>query len=149
MCVLIYGIAYYGLTFAQIQQKRNTSSLLTKASIAYYSDQLKKLMDSEKPYLDGDLKLKDLAEKIGLNTHALSQLLNDHFQKSYSDFINGYRIKEAEKILSSDDADSKVIEIAYQCGFNTKASFYNAFKKKNEITPLEYRELIIRQKVKI
>lgn len=143
MSVFIYGLAYSGLRFANIQQKKISEPLLTKASVSYYSGLLSDLMEKEKLYLDGDLKLDVLSEKLKLNKHALSQLLNSYFNKNFSDFVNSYRIKEAEKLLASEQyQDLNVVEIAFRVGFNTKASFYNAFRKKNSISPKEYRALI-------
>ncbi|MEQ9147573.1 MAG: AraC family transcriptional regulator, partial [Cytophagales bacterium] len=143
MALFIYGLAYTGLRFSSFQQKRNSEPLLTKASLSYYSALLTDLMEKEQLYLDGDLNLDALSKKMGLSKHALSQLLNGYFKKNFSDFINSFRIKEAEKLLSSDEyQDLNVIEIAYRVGFNTKASFYNAFRKKNQVSPKEFRSLI-------
>ena len=89
------------------------------------------------------MKLSNLATQLGIGRHALSQLINSHFKKNFSDFINSYRIKEAEKLLGDDEhKELNVVEIAFRVGFNTKASFYNAFRKKNEISPLEYKSLL-------
>ena len=75
-----------------------------------------------------------------MKSHDLSQLLNDSLGQNFSEFINGYRIKEAERLLTSDNEDIKVIEVAYQCGFNTKTAFYNSFRKKNGVSPLLFRK---------
>ncbi|QNL21732.1 helix-turn-helix transcriptional regulator [Hyphobacterium sp. CCMP332] len=143
MALFIYGLAYTGLRFSNFQQKRNSEPLLTKASLSYYSAMLSDIMEKEQLYLDGDLNLDALSKKMGLSKHALSQLLNGYFKKNFSDYINSFRIKEAEKLLSSDEYQNlNVIEIAYRVGFNTKASFYNAFRKKNQVSPKEFRSLI-------
>ncbi len=143
MAVFIYGLAYTGLRFSGFQQKRNSEPLLTEASLSYYSVLLSELMEKEQLYLDGDLNLDALSKRMNLSKHALSQLLNGYFKKNFSDYINSFRIKEAEKMLGSEKyQDLNVIEIAYRVGFNTKASFYNAFRKKNQISPKEFRTLI-------
>ncbi|MCG7499614.1 AraC family transcriptional regulator [Vibrio sp. Of7-15] len=97
-------------------------------------------MKSERPYLDNELTLSDLSEKLGVSSHHLSQLLNQHFQQSFYDFINEYRIEEIKRRLS-DPADSNktILSLALGSGFNSKATFNSVFKRKENMTPSAYR----------
>ncbi len=109
-----------------------------------YSEELKlrlvELMDTEKPYLDSDLRLGDLANMLDIPRHHASQIVNEHFSSNFFDFINQYRIKEAEQYLSEKNSRLTIQKIAYQSGFNSRSSFYKAFKKLTGITPKEYRD---------
>ncbi len=108
-----------------------------------YSLELKtrllQLMEDEKPYLDSDLRLNDIAKTLDISRHHASQVINEHFKMNFFDFVNQHRIREAEKLLLQKNHVLNVRAIAYQSGFNSRASFYKAFKKLTGITPKEYR----------
>lgn len=102
---------------------------------------LTRLMEVEKIYREEDLSLHTLAERLSLPPHQLSQLLNENLERSFSDYINSYRIEEAKEMLSSStSAEKKIIVIAFDVGFNTKVAFYNAFKKFTGMTPSEFKK---------
>jgi ligand-binding sensor domain-containing protein/AraC-like DNA-binding protein len=99
------------------------------------------LMEVEKIYRDDSISLQSLAEELSISHHQLSQMLNEKLNKSFSDFINTYRVEEAKKLLRDPKwADRKVITIAFEVGYNTKAAFYNVFKKHTNMTPTQFRE---------
>lgn len=102
---------------------------------------LLKFMETEKPYLDDRLTLQKLAEQIGLPEKQLSLLINQHAGKHFFDFINKYRIEDAQALLKQDHRLT-VLEVLYQVGFNSKSSFYTAFKKETNLTPTDYRKSI-------
>lgn len=104
-----------------------------------FVSKLESLMDSEELYKNPNLKLSDLASKMNMSAHQLSQLLNDNLGKSFSTYINEYRINEAcEKIDSG--SYLKIEEIGYEVGFNSKSTFFSTFKKIKNTTPLLYRQ---------
>jgi len=105
-------------------------------------NKLNSLMVVDQIYRDDSLSLQTLAEKVGITQHQLSQLLNEKLQRSFPEFINHYRIEEAKQLLAAVGKQPKVIEVAFMVGFNTKAAFYNAFKKITKMTPTQYREQI-------
>jgi AraC-like DNA-binding protein len=102
--------------------------------------QLMYLMDKDKPYLNNELRLNNLADMLNLSRNHTSQVINEHFNLSFFDFINKYRIEEAFRLLEKLDDSLTITDIAYEVGFNNRVSFYNTFKKTTGITPLEYRE---------
>lgn len=102
---------------------------------------LKHLMEEEKAYLDANISLQSLAEKLSITSRVLSQILNEKMDRNFSDFINFYRVEEAKRILQDPrSAQKKIIALAFDVGFNTKVAFYNAFKKFTNMTPAQYRE---------
>ncbi|WP_222982464.1 helix-turn-helix domain-containing protein [Flagellimonas meishanensis] len=105
---------------------------------------LEKLMANEKPYLNQDLCLDQLAEKMHISRHHTSQIINEHYEMGFHDFINSYRIREAERLLQNDN--SSVKEIAFQSGFNSRATFYVAFKKFNGNSPIVYKRKKLAQR---
>lgn len=102
-------------------------------------DKLERVIHDEQLYKDPQLKLSDLAKKIQISSHQLSQLLNDNLGKSFSTYINEYRIKEACQLITTDDRLT-LEAIGYEVGFNSKSTFYTAFKKIKDTTPALYKE---------
>jgi AraC-like DNA-binding protein len=97
-------------------------------------------MQSEKPYLEPELSLDELALQLSIKPRVLSQAINDILQQNFFDFINRYRIEEARRLLTN-PADKKitVLEVLYKVGFNSKSSFNTLFKKYTGLTPTEFR----------
>ena len=130
--------------FAGITQNETTKYLgsnLTQSQIAAYKKQLLALLKTEKPFLNPQVSLADLSEKLSVSTKHLSQVINQSFNKSFFDFINTYRIQEVQQILKeSKDDKLTVLEAMYQAGFNSKSSFNTAFKKETGQTPTEFRK---------
>jgi len=102
-------------------------------------DKLTSLMESEKLYLDSSLTLDALSEHLNLSRHHTSQLINEHFEVNFFEFVNNYRINEAIKLLQDKKSNLNINEIIYAAGFNNRTSFYNAFRKKTGISPKSYR----------
>lgn len=100
---------------------------------------LLKFMETETPYLDDKLTLQKLAEQIGMPEKQLSVLINQHTGKHFFDFINEFRINKAKDILR-EQPQLTVLEVLYEVGFNSKSSFYTAFKKETGVTPTDYRK---------
>jgi AraC-like DNA-binding protein len=80
-----------------------------------------------------------VARKINISGHQLSQLLNDNLGKSFAAYINEYRIDRACELIAN-DRGIKLEEIGYEVGFNSKSTFYTAFKKHRGTTPSLYKE---------
>lgn len=104
-----------------------------------FVSKLEKLMDAEELYKNPNLKLIDLALKMNMSAHQLSQLLNDNLGKSFSTYINEYRINEACNNIEN-GSYLKIEEIGYEVGFNSKSTFFSTFKKIKNTTPLLYKQ---------
>ena len=100
---------------------------------------LKELMKEKKLYLDPELSLNSLAETMEINANEMSQLLNEGFDRNFSEFVNAYRA-EAFKEAVQDDKNKHLtlLAIAYSCGFNSKTVFNTYFKKHTGMTPGQY-----------
>lgn len=145
---------FYGISFLLVkdsgvlahnrvepQKKKYGNSSLTGPDAAAMLQKLQQLMQTEKPHLDSNLTLPELAARLSLSTHHLSQLLNEQLGKNFFDFVNEYRIAEMkEKLHDPALAHLKIEELAYQCGFNSKSVFNAAFKKATGKTPSGFRK---------
>jgi AraC-like DNA-binding protein len=123
-------------------QKYKGSSLTAEERDSIQS-RLTVLMVNEKIFLNPEITLDELSQKLAVSSKKLSQLLNETYQQNYFDFINSYRIEEAKRLITeSEDPKITVLEIMYQAGFNSKSSFNTLFKKKAGLTPSEYKKRI-------
>lgn len=128
------------LTATKLQQIiRKAPTSLTNDN-AYYKE-LCRLLDKAKIYQDPELSLTTVAEKLNIGSTFLSQLVNKLSGNNFSDFINLYRVRDAELMLTNPDFSGyTILAIGLEAGFNSKSTFYSAFKKHTGITPTMYRD---------
>lgn len=98
-------------------------------------------METNKPYLESEITLDQLAARLLLKPRILSQTINDTLGQNFYDFINRFRIKEASRLLMNPpDEKTTIQEIFYEVGFQSKSSFNALFKKYTGLTPREFRK---------
>lgn len=98
---------------------------------------LQAAMRENELYRDPLLNLSGLSRQARVPEHTISQVLNQHLGLSFYDFVNQYRIGEARKLLTS--KESTVLDVAFDVGYNSKSTFYSAFRKVVGQTPSEFR----------
>ncbi len=118
--------------------KKYEKSALTSDVSKRIERKLRHAMTNDALYHDPNLSLWTLANHIGASPNYVSQTLNDDIGESFFDFVNGYRIADAQSRLR--DSDETVLAIAYDVGFNSRSSFYTAFGKVTGQTPTAYRQ---------
>nr|GFB07590.1 hypothetical protein F511_25198 [Tanacetum cinerariifolium] len=112
---------------------------LSASQVQYWQTQLQGLLTTEKVYLEADLNLPGLAQKAGLTTHELSFVLNEGFGVNFFQFINGYRVEEAKRLLTSAQHQHlSMVGIAFEAGFSSKTTFNTTFKKVTGLTPSQF-----------
>lgn len=150
----IAGLTYW-LGFVAIRQKEE--ALLTPAppsesmeKLAQYEEVVKEvsaLMTSEKLYLDPELKVATLADRLSTKPYLLSKSLNTIQNVTFTDFINQLRIEEVERSLRSGEKDHlSLLGIALDAGFNSKTSFQRATQKFRGLSPSELKRRILEEK---
>ena len=96
-------------------------------------------MEAQKPYLDPDLDLTKLAELLEMNPKQLSQIINRSFSKNFYEFVNDYRIEAFKKRLVAPESEKlTLLGQAFECGFKSKSTFNDVFKKSTGKTPSAY-----------
>lgn len=96
-------------------------------------------MSEEKPYLDDQLSLSQLASNLNITDHTLSKVINEGFSINFYELINRYRVQEFIEIASDPrNANKTFMGLAYAVGFNSKSTFNRSFKKEKGCTPREY-----------
>ena len=101
--------------------------------------QLDGLMREDKLYRRDDLTLPELARVLGISRYQLSEILNRSRGQSFHKYLNSYRIDEARQLLEA-DRDSSALSIGYRVGFNSKSTYYSAFKQEVGMSPSDYRK---------
>lgn len=101
--------------------------------------ELLKYMEQEKPFLNPELSLNTLAEELALPADHISQTINAELNLNFYDFVNQYRVKEAqERLIDPNNEAFSILGIALDAGFNSKTSFNRVFKKQVGMTPSDY-----------
>jgi AraC-like DNA-binding protein len=99
------------------------------------------LLEQEKIYEDAELTLTQMAKLLKTNPSVLSKVINQGFGQNFNDFINQYRIEAVkEKLKAGEQQKQTLLGIAFDCGFNSKATFNRAFKKLTGQSPKEWME---------
>lgn len=109
--------------------------------VAMWKPKILELLEKAKVYEDPELSLTQVAKHLGTNPSLLSKVINQGFQLNFNDFINNYRIEAVkDKLKAGEQKTQTLLGIAYDCGFNSKATFNRAFKKVTAVSPKEWME---------
>lgn len=101
-------------------------------------------MEKENLYRDPNLTLSTLSAHIGVSLNYVSQTLNQNIRQPFFEFVNSWRVKEAIPLV--EEGASTVLAIAYEVGFNSRSSFYTAFKRETGMTPTSYKNAVAKAK---
>lgn len=136
-----------------IVYRRNTDDLFLFAPVKTVSKKfseddagiwlakLDKAMREKQLFRNADLKLHDLSREIQVSAHQLSALLNEHLDKNFTTYINEFRIEAACRMMATDQRLT-LEAIGYEVGFNSKSTFFAAFKKIRGVTPSAYQQTV-------
>lgn len=128
-------------SIVELKGRKYEKSGLKDDDAAGYLDALENYMREEKPYLNGDLSIVEVSERLGIPRHHITQVINGRLNKNFYSYVNDYRIRYAtEKMTREDFQEHSIIRIAYDSGFNSKSAFNTIFKKYTGLTPSEYRK---------
>lgn len=99
---------------------------------------LQTLMQNDKPYLESELNMSDIADRLGVHRNDVSACVNSCLGISFSQFVNEYRVEYAKRLLTY-KPDMKMIQIAMESGFSSDTSFFRTFKALVGMTPKEWQ----------
>lgn len=124
-----------------IQPIKYANSNLTPEQSAEIKAKLQMYMEKHEPYLESQMRIKDLAEQTGISSHQISQVLNESFNQNFFEFVNSYRVKKAKALIEDPtNAPLTLTAIGFEAGFNSKTTFYEAFKRATGTTPAQYKQ---------
>lgn len=125
-------------TLPPTPKKYQKPSLSQEETKALYQ-QLETLMQTQQPFLQANLSLRQLAKMLDLHPNKLSELLNETVGKNFSAYINKYRVETFKQLAKKpENKHLSLLGIAYESGFNSKTTFNTFFKKETGSTPKEY-----------
>ena len=151
--VLIYYVCIAGyaqsqptkaLTFKEpeSQVETNQKERFEEGELMIWKNKILHLMQQEKLYLQPELSLADISGRLRTNVSVLSGVVNNAFGKNFNDFVNEYRVNEfKERIHLPENKNITLLGIAFDCGFNSKATFNRSFKKFTGKAPKEFLEV--------
>ena len=102
-------------------------------------------MKEDRIYLRKNLTLESLAAEAGTNRTYLSKTVNSFSGKNFNSYIDGYRIREAVRIIEQSPKNAVFKQIAETVGYNSVPVFYKAFTKETGLAPGKYRDEILRR----
>ena len=107
----------------------------------FLKPKIENIMQEGKLFLEPELSLSELAAKLKTNSSVLSAAINSNFGKNFNDFVNEYRVEEFKKqIKLPENRNYTLLAVAFDCGFNSKATFNRAFKKFTGQAPSRFEE---------
>ncbi len=126
------------VSLSKIEPKKRNKLLVSTIDPEDLKEKLHRMMEMERVYLNEELTISSLAHGLCIEPHQLSRFLNIHLRTTFTDLVNSYRVREAKTMLK-DDPDGSILDIAFNAGFNSKASFNRIFKRVTGVTPSEFR----------
>ncbi|MEQ9298205.1 MAG: helix-turn-helix domain-containing protein [Cyclobacteriaceae bacterium] len=139
--VLLYWLSISGyrqaetLTIPPLPESRDGSN-----EVSFVLSTLNDRMEAERLYRNAELSLADLSRAVDISDRVISDTINQELGKNFYQYVNEYRVKEVkQKLVSSDHSHLKIISLALDAGFNSKASFNRVFKLYTGVTPQQYR----------
>jgi AraC-like DNA-binding protein len=125
-----------------IEEETKVNTTITDTALVNeWRPQILQLMEQQKIYQDEELSLTQMAKQLGSNPSIISKAINQGFGLNFNDFINHYRIEAVKGKLKAGEQEAQtLLGIAYDCGFNSKATFNRAFKKATGQSPKEWME---------
>lgn len=150
MSALIYWLGYIGIYKYGIHEERKKIRKHVHKIRKTGKDQnetnehivgLEHLLTHEKVYLDPNLSLESVAERLRLSTSHLSRILNAELGIGFTDYLNSFRVQQAKEYLKNPEFSRyTILAIGLEAGFNSKSAFFKVFKKNTGLTPLEYKK---------
>jgi YesN/AraC family two-component response regulator len=130
----------FEVTELKQREKRYKNSTLSVPEKSEMTERIRHFMETEKPYLNNELTLTSLADRLQMKPIHLSQILNEEFNENFYSFINRHRVTESKKLLLEPRySHYNILGIALESGFNSKTTFNKAFKEHTGISPSEFQ----------
>lgn len=123
--------------FEMIERARLISVKSKEMSSLPYNITLKNFLRIVENNFSRDESVDFYANKLNMSAKSLNQICQHILQKSISEIVEIRKLVEAKKLLLK--TDMTISEIGYELGYNDKAYFSNVFKKKNGLTPSDFR----------
>lgn len=119
-------------------ENKYAKSKITTEFSNIYKVKIEKLILTDRLYLNPNCSLEMIERLAKIQKHHLSQFFSSEYGKHFNAYINELRIDYAKKVLVEKNYNIAVNELEETCGFNSRTSFFRAFKKYVGVSPSEY-----------
>ncbi|HKM92149.1 MAG TPA: helix-turn-helix domain-containing protein [Prolixibacteraceae bacterium] len=149
LLLFIYILSFYGLKQKPFFKTEATevkgkgkykNPVLTEALRENIGKRILEHFEKVLPYLNPELDMQTLSEQLQIPKHHVTEVLNGAFGKNFYQFVNEYRIEKVKKYLRRSNNLYSIEAIGFECGFNSKSTFFSVFKKFTGSTPSEYQK---------
>ncbi len=152
LVVLIYCLGIKGYLMAPEEVATLKKVVAAPPPVAVIDEAvplLVKAMEQDRLYLEPELNLALLSRHTGLPQKTISLVLNQHMQKSFNEFVNGYRVEAfKQKVREPGQDHLTILGMALDAGFNSQATFQRAFRSNTGMSPREYVQRQIKKQPK-
>lgn len=155
--IAIYWVSYFGIVQRNVlsvldkkgryhipldkSSDESTQSTVSLEGLEELMAQIDDYMISTGCFVHKELTIVDLAEKLDVHPKRISMAINKVCHQNFNSYVNHFRIKKAEALLTEEAIENLSIEgIGKEVGFHSKSAFYSAFKKETGTTPTKYKE---------
>ncbi len=138
--VLVNAFFIYSLLYAHqlLETKDSRKEKLPIASVEASPDLLTRIqqgMEVKQLYLRQNLNIEEFAKQVGIHYREVSAIINKHFDTNFFEFVNAYRVNRAKEMLVDPQfADTTILDILLESGFNSKSAFHRFFKRYTGMT---------------
>lgn len=120
-------------------EEKPKKEVFNQQEIEIWKGKILQLIEVDEIYKNSKLTLSDVSKLLEVNSKTISKSINSGFEMNFNDFINHYRIEAVkEKLKQGQHKETTLLGIAFDCGFNSKATFNRAFKKSTGLSPKDY-----------
>lgn len=144
--LLVNALFVYSLLYAhQLIETKNTPQEKPVMVVADYApdviERIRQGMEVQHLYLKHTLNIEEFAKQVGIHYREVSAIINKHFDTNFFEFVNSYRVNKAKQMLLDPKfADTTILDILLESGFNSKSSFHRFFKRYVGMSAADYRK---------
>ena len=138
---ILFGNKGMPVSTDDAKSNKYTKSVLSKNKMTEYAEIVMQYLSDRKPYLNPEYNLETMAKDLDIHKSHISQTINEINKKNFYQLINEFRVEEFKALINHPKYQHySFLGLAYEVGFNSKASFNRIFKETTGMTPTDYKQ---------
>ncbi len=144
--LLVNALFVYSLLYAHqlIETKNTAQEKPVVVAVDHSQDVIERIrqgMEVQHLYLKHTLNIEEFAKQVGIHYREVSAIINKHFDTNFFEFVNSYRVNKAKQMLLDPKfANTTILDILLESGFNSKSSFHRFFKRYVGMSAADFRK---------